>query len=588
AVVNADNDEDDVFAIKQEKDVLAEEMPAVVVTKDDEMDVDIDFADLGEDIMDAIDEKPAQPPAEPLYAEDATDKGTNWMDVQTGVGTSQPTTLSQTEAPSLATGDLCMYWLDAFEKNGNIYLFGKTPANGSYQSCCVQVSGVERNVFVLPSIDPTTGERFNALDVHKEFEKLALPIIRRFDCKPVVRKYAFEIAGVPSEAEYLKVVYSFTQPALPADMKGTTFERTFGTSYSALELFLLKRRIMGPCWLTLHNATAIDTHDRLSWCRTEFSIADPKLVKIMDDSAIEQKSLPREPPLTTMTLSLKTVMNHKAKENEVVALSMLVHRNMKLDDPKPASQRPADQYTVVRQLTGIPLPAEFSRQRGLAVEVCKTETALLNYFIALLHRADPDILISHNFYGFDLDVLLHRMRALRTDGWSKLGRLRRVQWPKMSSGGAGYAERQIVAGRVVCDTYMASKDLIRAKSYSMSSLAAQELQIKREEIPFERIPEYFATSQKLVHFLRHTAFDAFLAASLMIHLQALPLTKQLTTLAGNLWSRTLMGARAERNEFLLLHEFYRNKFIRPDKVFGKQAAVAQQQPANEDEDEQPE
>ncbi|KAJ1956569.1 DNA-directed DNA polymerase alpha catalytic subunit pol1, partial [Linderina pennispora] len=577
-----DVDDDDVFAIKQE-DKEHELLPAATEDMDVDMDVDIDLADLGEAIMDDIEDEPAKP-IEPLYAEDTADKGTNWMDVQTSVATSQPAAPSQTDVPALEKGDLCMYWLDAFEKNGKVYLFGKIQTAAGYQSCCVQVSGIMRNVFVLPRIDPATGERFNVVDVHKEFEKLALPLIRKFGCKPVTRKYAFEIAGVPSEAEYLKVVYSFEQPVLPADMRGTTFERTFGTSYSALELFLLKRRIMGPCWLTLHSATPVEHHDRLSWCRAECAIADPKLVKVMSDSAIEEKSLPREPPLTTMTLSLKTVMNHKAKENEVVALSMLVHRNMKLDDPKPAAERQADQYTVVRQLTGIPLPAEFSRQRGLAVEVCKSETALLNYFIAILHRIDPDILISHNFYGFDLDVLLHRMRALRTDGWSKLGRLRRIQWPNMSTGGSGYAERQIVAGRVVCDTYMASKDLIRAKSYSMSSLAAQELQIKREEIPFERIPEYFATSQKLVLFLRHTAFDAFLAASLTIHLQALPLTKQLTTLAGNLWSRTLMGARAERNEFLLLHEFYRNKFIRPDKVFGKQAQPTE---ANDD-DEQPE
>ena len=52
---------------------------------------------------------------------------------------------------------------------------------------------------------------------------------------------------------------------------------------------------------------------------------------------------------------------------------------------------------------------------------------------------------------------------------------------------------------------------------------------------------------------------------LMMHLNILPLTKQLTTIAGNLWFRSLQNARAERNEMLLLHEFRSKKFLCPDK-----------------------
>lgn len=51
----------------------------------------------------------------------------------------------------------------------------------------------------------------------------------------------------------------------------------------------------------------------------------------------------------------------------------------------------------------------------------------------------------------------------------------------------------------------------------------------------------------------------------MLHLSIIPLTKQLTNIAGNLWFRSLQNARAERNEILLLHEFKKKKFILPDK-----------------------
>ncbi|KAJ1731543.1 DNA-directed DNA polymerase alpha catalytic subunit pol1 [Coemansia biformis] len=545
-----------------------------------------DLADIDADaLFDGLEVDDPGTGSVPLYT-DAEPAGQSWMDVQLEMANppdAEPAPLSaQDSAEAAGAGDILrMYWIDVLEKNGNLYVIGKALAGGAFRSCCLRVSGIERNVFLLPRVDPATGERYPIVDVHRELDALALRHgVRQFACKPVERRYAFELASVPASTEYLKVVYGFSQPALPEDFSGNTFERAFGITYSALELFLLKRRIMGPCWLEVRGARAVDSHSRQSWCRLEYTADDPKRVGLVSDDAFASTGLPRVPPMTVMTLSLKTVMDQRAGANEVVAASMLVYHNMVLDDQTPAAQRAGEQRTLVRPPPGVPMPSDFVRaaqmqsQRGLQIDAVRTEAALLSSLVAQLQRVDPDIVVAHNFYGFDLDVLLHRMRALRTDGWSRLGRLQRTQWPRLQPGGGGmgestYGERQIMAGRVVCDTYLASRDLIRAKSYSLTSLASQELRIRRDEIPFDRIPEMFASSTALLHLLRHAAFDAFLAAALMIHLQVLPLTRQLTTLAGNLWSRTLVGARAERNEFLLLHEFYRGKFIRPDKTLGR-------------------
>ena len=51
--------------------------------------------------------------------------------------------------------------------------------------------------------------------------------------------------------------------------------------------------------------------------------------------------------------------------------------------------------------------------------------AKTNSFAAKIQVLDPDVLMSHNFIGFDLDVLLHRMSHFKIFNWSILGRLKR-------------------------------------------------------------------------------------------------------------------------------------------------------------------
>jgi hypothetical protein len=44
------------------------------------------------------------------------------------------------------------------------------------------------------------------------------------------------------------------EPALPENLSGATFSHAFGTQTGPLEHFLVKRDIMGPCWLQIKDA----------------------------------------------------------------------------------------------------------------------------------------------------------------------------------------------------------------------------------------------------------------------------------------------------------------------------------------------
>ena len=95
----------------------------------------------------------------------------------------------------------------------------------------------------------------------------------------------------------------------------------------------------------------------------------------------------------------------------------------------------------------------------------------------------------------------------------------------------------------------------------------------RREIDNDTALKTWASSRDgLLNYVNHCEADTFFVAAIALKVQILPLSKTLTNLAGNSWARTLSGTRAERNEYILLHEFNKNKYICPDKVFGKNKA----------------
>ncbi|XP_022947955.1 DNA polymerase alpha catalytic subunit [Cucurbita moschata] len=510
-----------------------------------------------------------------------------------------------------ADGSLPFYMVDAHEElfganMGTVYLFGKVKAGDTYHSCCVVVKNVQRCVYAIPSASFLHSDEMLKLQNDAEQSQLSPTDLRTklqevtaglkneiaqqlldlnvptFSMTPVKRKYAFERQDIPTGENYvLKINYPFKHPPLPADLKGESFCALLGTHRSALELLLIKRKIKGPSWLSISKFSSCPGSQRVSWCKFEVIIDSPKDVQISTSSS---KTL-EIPPMIVTAINIKTIINEKQNVNEIVSASVICCQRAKIDGPMLATEwkKPGmlRHFTIIRKLDGGIFPMGFAKEStdrnskaGSNVLICEgNERALLNRLMIELFKLDSDVLVGHNISGFDLDVLLHRAQFCRVPScmWSKIGRLKRSVMPKLGKGGGIFGSgaspgvMSCIAGRLLCDTYLSSRDLLKEISYSLTELAKTQLNKDRKEVTPHDIPRMYHASESLMNLIEYGETDAWLSLELMFHLSVLPLTRQLTNISGNLWGRSLQGARAQRVEYLLLHAFHAKKYIVPDK-----------------------
>ncbi|XP_028403714.1 DNA polymerase alpha catalytic subunit-like [Dendronephthya gigantea] len=476
------------------------------------------------------------------------------------------------------------YWFDAYEDSyaqpGTIFMFGKVWIDKakSYVSCCVVVKNIERTLFFLPrnkklAPDGTeTEETVGFTDVYQEFnDDIADRYkIMKFSARRTLKKYAFEVEGVPPESEYLEVKYSANFPKLPSNMVGKTFSRVFGTNTSSLEQLLLQRKLKGPGWLKVKMPQI--PNQAMSWCKLEAIVSKPDHITPLTEGNLEP------PPLVVLSVSLRTILNPRTHLHEVLAVTGLVHQSFRVDKVAPKDKYFQHYFCAVTKPQDSMFPYDFKnvlKKQEMNVEICPTERSLLGFFMASLLKLDPDVIVGHDISSFDLNILLHRISACKIPNWSRMGRLRRQVMPKLTVGSkGGFAERTATCGRLICDVKCSAQELIRSKSYDLTELCKVILKSDRTTIADEDTLEMFSTSNALVSMLNMTLTDSLHALRIMYELNVMPLALQITNIAGNLMARTLLGGRSERNEYLLLHAFDEKSYICPDKSFEKKQKTA--------------
>ncbi|KAF6204005.1 hypothetical protein GE061_002344 [Apolygus lucorum] len=488
--------------------------------------------------------------------------------------------IDKSHLPIDSAGTMKFYYLDAHEEvmsqPGVVYLFGKVShsATQQYVSCCVVVRNIQRQIFLLPrtkkfnmTTRTSTDEDVSMSDVYEEFNKVIAPKykILEFKSKKVSKKFAFGKEDIPLESDYLEIRYSAASRALPSELIGETFCRVFGCRTSFLEILFLDRGIKGPCWLEIFNP--VPNNAPCSWCKIEATCSAPMNVVVskVTDSLI--------PPLVLMTIVPQAAYNTEKKQTEIVAIGCVVNTAYPLDKPPPAKlfnqhfcllTKPSD--------TTWPFDIREAAQnfKKTTVQRVDSERALLNCFLTKLFVIDADIIVGHDLSGFGIDLLMTRLAFRKIPNWSRLGRLRRSVIPtnKFKS----QLEKIAVTGRLVCDIKISAKELIRSRSYDLNTLCVNVLHFpedKRPETNDEDFKYAYCSGYNLYELIWNLMSDASYILRMFAELNVLPLALQITNIAGNVMSRTLMGGRSERNEFLLLHAFHAKGYILPDKEFKK-------------------
>ncbi|PPQ85267.1 hypothetical protein CVT25_010040 [Psilocybe cyanescens] len=580
------------------------------INMDDFMDMDDDF-DLNppikrEEPVISLSKKPA-PKTAPSNLKEEPDVKPAWLSVYDSLAVESEDTLGPLSTSNFSTnptnisaleedGSLRFFWIDYLELDGTLYFIGKLKdrSSGAWISCCVKVEGIERNLFVLPREKRVEQDEEGNIhetdivpsqeDIDEDFDLIRKAMkIKTYRAKFVKRKYAFGEQDIPrGESQWMKVIYGYNEPVIPMNAESQNIAHILGTNTSAFELLVLKRKIMGPCWITIKNPQIDNTG--VSWCKLEVTVSNPKDFNPFAETDV---NAPKEqPPLNVMSLCVRTVVNHQENNREVVCVTARIWHNMQIHDATPPEKLKCTVHTFVRPLDQF--PPNFEKQaksntKG-SIMPMKNERMLLSSLLVTIHKADPDIIVGHDFLGVSLDVLLNRMRDLKVDHWSRLGRFRRSRWPNIGKQGSNL---KFLNGRLLCDLASdGAKTMISSTTWSMTEMCKTHLNTEREDFDPDdtasKLDGSLTTPEPMLKFVRHCELDAHFQMAIASKVQILPLTKQLTNLAGNSWNKTLNGGRAERNEYILLHEFHRLKYICPDKTYGKKAVV-KEEPQEDDE-----
>ncbi|OII76403.1 DNA polymerase family protein [Cryptosporidium andersoni] len=335
-------------------------------------------------------------------------------------------------------------------------------------------------------------------------------------------------------------------------------------------------------------------------CNMDLKAISNNLNDINGDSTTnyDDGPIPNSPPLTLVSIKVQCGRQGNSTVSEIYSISMIALRNQNIDElcwdefnVDDILQNKSSKHYCIYPWVGIrrynintPFPInveEYMNKSG--IYYYSSEKSLLLAFVIAISQLDPDIIIGHNIWNEHLDILCNRLITLNTPNIWKLGKLNifgsslgssfKQSLQKLPSGTKRI--QVLLTGRLICDTCLSSREFLKSRTnYQLHPICMDifpnDVKLHSALEGSNQIMDLYKSVYSSIETIHESIcrnfYEALGVLKLLFHLQVLPLTRELTNIAGFLWSKSLLNLRAERNEYLLLHEFHQAKFVTPDKI----------------------
>jgi DNA polymerase alpha subunit A len=360
--------------------------------------------------------------------------------------------------------------------------------------------------------------------------------------------YAWGSPLIPTTTEWLEVICTAACDLKKIPAKGRNYSCAFGLSSSLTENFLVRRKIKGPQYVIAKNL--VDSES--------FTLCPMFAVQSIDDISLNSErcdALP--PPMNICTISIRTYFDEQTRQHEIFALSIRVFLSCNMEQ---FNENCVHTFISKPSSSATPLCKDIPTDR---ITICHSERQLLTRFVRAVDLLDIDFMAGYSMITNDIPLLFNRMRICKVQEWFKIGRINRDTPIK-----GNYVNKLLCfSGRIPVDIRDGCVEFLKLRANDLSSIALQELGIKRQQIDHLNVVDELADRKRLLNLVKYTETDTAILAMMMQKIQLLQICLRISQVSGCLLARVFTCKQSIRCESYLVHSFSERNFVIPDKIY---------------------